>query len=43
MSEIDDCLRDFKLSVSSAIIKGIYIYIDENTNIDTEIDDSFNR
>ena len=41
MSEIDDCLRDLELQVSSSMMSGIHIRIDENTNIDTEINDSF--
>lgn len=41
MSEIDDCRRDFELQVSSSIIETIHINIDENTNIDAEINNSF--
>lgn len=41
MSEKDDCARDFELQVSSFIMNGIHIRIDENTNIDTEVNDSF--
>lgn len=41
ISDADDYIQDFESQISSSIISGIHIRIDENTNIDAEIHSSF--